>query len=340
MPGPRGRLLDFWGIHDNGLDNLGQRPHRTSRPKQSTATGSSGSTASCSPYDFQLTRRVRLDQRPQLPAKNTTSSEWDELKDETTGLELKRLGENSSWSISADVRVNDFFTQTDWLPRADHFWLGQPLFDDTFTWYEHSSVGYAQFGRRRADNAAVGNPAPTSRSTILPWEQFDAQGERFATRQEIDWPFQLGAVKVVPYALGEVGPLGRRTSTASRWTGCYGQAGVRASLPMWSVDPTVESDLFNVHGIAHKVVFDVEFLVRRRQPGHDQTCRSTIRWTTTRSRPSGGGWSPTRSACPSMICRRPCAGDSLSAVRRAVLRPADRPGTVGSPRRARKSPTT
>jgi len=37
----------------------------------------------------------------------------------------------------------------------------------------------------------------------------------------------------------------------------YGLVGARASLPMWSVDPTVESDLWNLHGIAHKVVFNV-----------------------------------------------------------------------------------
>ena len=50
-------------------------------------------------------------------------NEWDNHKDETTGLELKRISGNSSWSITADVRINDFFTQTNWLPRADHFWL-------------------------------------------------------------------------------------------------------------------------------------------------------------------------------------------------------------------------
>ena len=30
-------------------------------------------------------------------------------------------------------------------------------------------------------------------------------------------------------------------------------------MPMWSVDPSINSDLFNVHGLAHKVVFSAEF---------------------------------------------------------------------------------
>src|SRR5690606_18653026 len=39
----------------------------------------------------------------------------------------------------------------------------------------------------------------------------------------------------------------------------YGQVGIRANLPMWSVDPTVESTLWNVHGLAHKSVLEMEF---------------------------------------------------------------------------------
>jgi hypothetical protein len=41
----------------------------------------------------------------------------------------------------------------------------------------------------------------------------------------------------------------------------YGQAGLRASLPMSRVNPAIESGLFNVHGLAHKVTFDAEFSV-------------------------------------------------------------------------------
>ena len=62
------------------------------------------------------------------------------------------------------------------------------------------------------------------------------QGERLITRHEIDWPFQLGAVKVVPYVLGELGHWGEDID-GDQLNRAYYQAGVRASLPMWSVDP-------------------------------------------------------------------------------------------------------
>jgi hypothetical protein len=252
VPGRTDGLIDFWGIQDNGLDNLGSTRMNV-QPEASYRYRLFGQHREMLPYDIQLSAELGFISDRNF-VEEYYKNEWDTLKDETTGLELKRISGDSSLSVTADVRVNDFFTQTNWLPRADHFWLGQPLFGDALTWYEHSSAGYAQFRQLTVpENTATDGPF-----NFLPWEANNVQGGRFVTRQEIDWPFQLGAVKVVPYALGEAAhwdedingnPLDR----------LFGQAGVRASLPMWSVDPTITSDLFNVHGIAHKVVFNAEF---------------------------------------------------------------------------------
>ena len=43
------------------------------------------------------------------------------------------------------------------------------------------------------------------------------------------------------------------TSTAHAF-----QGGLRASIPFWAVDPNVHDTLFNLNGLAHKVVFDAE----------------------------------------------------------------------------------
>jgi len=204
------------------------------------------------PYDLQLSLEAGwISDRNFL--EEYYKSEWEQLKDETTGAELKQLLGNSSWSVTADYRLNQFFTQTNWLPRADHFWLGQPLFNDVFTWYEHSNAAYAQF--RELQPPSNPNDLPFNN---LPWEANSSQGERFATRQEIDWPFQMGVFKVVPYLMGEAAHWGQDIN-GEPLDRLWGQAGVRASVPMWSVFPTINSDLFNVHGVAHKVMFDAEF---------------------------------------------------------------------------------
>jgi hypothetical protein len=254
MPGRTDGLLDYWGIYDSGHDNLGS-DRRDLIPEED--------------YRFRLLwqHRQRFAEGYQLTGELGWISdrnfleqyferEWDELKDQSTGLELKRLVDNRSWAISADVRVNEFFAETDWLPRLDHYWLGQSLLGNSLTWYEHSNVGYARFNRATAPVNPLDQPF-----TYLPWESnAQAEGLRAATRQEIDMPLQVGPVKVVPYALGELAYWGEDLD-GSDLSRAYGQAGVRATMPLWRVDPLIESQLWNVHGLAHKIEYQFEFLV-------------------------------------------------------------------------------
>ena len=249
IAGRQAGLADCWGIKDRGFDNLGAGRRHVAPEK-----------------DYRY--RLFWQHRHELPGDFLLSAEfgwisdgnfleqyfereWDELKDETTGIELKRTRANMAWSVTGDVRVNDFFTQTEWLPRADHFYLGQSLLGNLLTWYEHSSAGYARL--LTASPVASGS-LPWG---LLPWEK-SVQGERLVTRQEIDLPVQLGPVKVVPYALGELAHWGEDLD-GDDLQRAYCQAGVRTSLPIWRADPMIENRLFNVHGLAHKAVFDVEF---------------------------------------------------------------------------------
>ena len=260
IPGPASGQLDYWGIQDGGLDNLGLG-RRSLVPEKDYRYRLFSQHRQRLPGDFRVTAEVGwISDRNFL--EQYFEREWDELKDQTTGVELKRMTDNRSWSITADARVNSHMTQTEWLPRFDHFWLGQELLGDRFTWYEHTNVGYARFRTTTAPD----DPADLALFRWLPWESTSAtdpvyvRGERFATRQEIDLPLQLGPFKVVPYGLGEFAHWGQDINGDSLQR-LYGQAGVRASLPVWRVDPTVRNHLFNVNGLAHKVVFDAEFAV-------------------------------------------------------------------------------
>jgi hypothetical protein len=261
VPGPYAGFADFWAVDDHGHDNLGS-DRRDLVPAKNFRDRLLWRHREQLPADFQLSAEAGwISDRNFL--EEYFKNEWDEFKDESTDIELKRLQDNTSWSVRADARINRFFTDTTWLPRADHFWLGQPLLADTFTWYEHSQVGYARYG------VATRPTDPNDKFSYLPWEVTNpfapplswqpasAQGERLVTRQEIDLPFPVGPVKVVPYALGELAHWGDDL-TGEDLQRAYGQVGVRASMPVWAANPAVESTLFNVHGIAHKMVFETE----------------------------------------------------------------------------------
>ena len=244
-------FLDAWFINDSGKDVLGR--DRRSVPLEEEFRGRVfGRHRQYLPLGYQLTAEVGwLSDRNFL--EQYYEQDWDREKDLTTGIEFKRLIENRSWSIAADFQLNDFFTQTEWLPRLDHYWLGQPIAGSRLLWTEHSSIGFARFNAAEAPT----NPVDITKFDPLAWEQADAEGVRAATKHELSLPFTLGGLNVVPYALGEAA-YWQNDLNGDDVARTLGQTGIRASLPMWRVDPTIKSELLNMNGMAHKVVFDVD----------------------------------------------------------------------------------
>ena len=180
-------------------------------------------------------------------------AEWEEGYEQRTWLDLRRPIDNRELRLLTSVRVNPFFTQSEWWPRLDHYYMGQPLLRDAITWYEHSGASYVRQNTPQTPTFGQTNGF----WTLLPYEN-NVIGQRLATRHELDMPFQAGPVKLVPYALGELANWGQALNQ-SPINRAYGQVGIRSTLPMWTVDESIESQLWNVHGIAHKVVFDAEF---------------------------------------------------------------------------------
>jgi hypothetical protein len=261
LNGPTTGRADVWAINDDGLDNLGLgrrditpeedwRGRAFWNHRQHVVGGLLDDWTVQGEVGF-ISDRTFLEQYYE--------SEWDENKDQLTGARLKRTFDNQAFSIEANAQVNDFFTQTQWLPRLDHYWLGQPLVDDQLTWFEHSSAAYADIGIATD---------PTSPQIIpiwerLPWEDnaaglpISGKGERFVTRQEIDWPIDMAPFKIVPFALGELAHWGEDIE-GDDLQRAYVHTGLRASIPFWTADATVRDALFNLNGLAHKVVLDAE----------------------------------------------------------------------------------
>ena len=88
-------------------------------------------------------------------------------------------------SLLGQARLDNFVTETQWLPRFDHYLLGQSLADDWLTWFEHTSLGYAEFKVATLPSAAAGDEAVSH----LPWEPRNFSGGRYVSRNEIDLPW-------------------------------------------------------------------------------------------------------------------------------------------------------
>ena len=251
--GPIQGDIDFWGIYDWGKDNLGYQ-RRAVQPEEKYRYKMLGNIRHTFGRGLELQSQFGvLSDRDFM--EEYFENDWYLKESPHTGVMLRQEIDNMSWDLAADVKVNNFYTETQQIPRFDHFWIGESLLMDRLTWYTHSSAGYYQLKPGSLPTA----PENLALYGRLPWEQECSSG-RFTTRHELDCPLQAGPVKIVPYVMGEVGYWGDSPSN-DQLTRIYGQAGVRASIPIWKTNPNVCSQLWNLHGLSHKVSFEAEWYV-------------------------------------------------------------------------------
>ncbi len=177
-------------------------------------------------------------------------SEFDRGKDIETLLYLKQ--QQSNWAWTAIVRPNDqpFEYETQWLPRGDLYVLSQPLFNGLMTYSQHTSGAYAE--------VHLGDP-PSSQEVFTPISYFaPTHGADLMTRQQLDAPFSLGPINIVPHVMGEAAYWGDSFNgePVSRLSA---NLGLKSSMEMWRAFPEVQSDIFNLNGLAHKIVFETDY---------------------------------------------------------------------------------
>lgn len=241
--------LQLYGLHDDGTDRLGAdrldlapeedwRGRATIRHQQQISDNLTffGEFSSISDRNF-------LEQ--------FFESEWDTGKDQETLLGLKAQNGQYAGTIMGRVRLNDFDTTSDWLPKADAYVLGKSLWDGRANWSSHSSIGY---GRLRPAEAPLD---PTDIFTPLSFVA-DREGLVAMSRHEITAPLMLGPMKIVPYALGEVAYWGDDL-TGNDMFRAYGSAGVRGSLLFTRAMPNVENQMLGLRGLVHKMTLDFDY---------------------------------------------------------------------------------
>jgi hypothetical protein len=177
-------------------------------------------------------------------------SEFDRQQDQETSVRIKQDIGNFGVSLFGRVRANSFETNTEWLPRLDFYGLSQPLFGGALTWSSHSSIGY---GRLRPADAPSD---PNDLFSPLPYVT-NAEGVVAMTRHELDAPFNVGAVKITPFVMGEVAHWGEGFDGNSI-NRAFVSAGARANLVQSRVYPFVQNPIFNLNGLAHKIEYNLE----------------------------------------------------------------------------------
>ncbi|MFK7767702.1 MAG: organic solvent tolerance protein OstA [Mariniblastus sp.] len=249
IPGKVSGQYKSWFINDSGLDFLG-RDRANIVPEEEFR----GRISATHRHDFAPGYQLRAE-IGYVSDRNFLEQfyerEWDTRKDHTTGFWLERNVGTQSFNLTGDLQINDFFTHTSGL-NFKQFVLGQQVFNNRAIWHSQTQAGYVRMRTAEAPTTA----AELAKFDPLAWEA-NVDGFRVGTRHEIDFPMQVGPVKVIPYLLGDM-TFWQEDLSGNDLTRAYGQAGVKASLPMWKVDPAVQSVLWNVNGLAHKVNFELD----------------------------------------------------------------------------------
>ncbi len=242
---------DAWFIKDSGLDTLGRDRIGLTPEKELRGRMLSRQRLFVNPNLEIMAESGWVSDRNLL--EQYFERDWDQQKDLTTDLRLRRYNGNRMLDIWGQARVNEFFTETERLPAVDHYWLGQDLLYQRLTYNQHTNVGYVH---QKVASTPL-DPKDLATFQLRPWET-DSEGVRAATRQELSMPLGLGAWKVVPYLSGEAA-FWKEDINQNDVTRLTGQAGVKTSLPFWRAYPNLDSRLLDIRGIAHKVTLESEF---------------------------------------------------------------------------------
>ncbi|MFM9966474.1 MAG: hypothetical protein ACKV2Q_35300 [Planctomycetaceae bacterium] len=178
-------------------------------------------------------------------------NEFDTGKDIETLAALQQQLDNWQWSVLVQPQLFDFENNTEWLPRGDFTFLGEPLLGGWLSWSSHSMAGYAQLNQADAPNIPGDNFDP------LPYYA-DRNGGLVMTRHELSAPLDFGPFNLVPYAWGEAAAWSN-SFTGEGIDRLVGSVGVRGSIQFAKYMPWVQSRMLGLNGLAHKMTFDLDW---------------------------------------------------------------------------------
>jgi hypothetical protein len=231
-------------IYDHGTDNLGGFRVPDYEPDAFRGRALWRQGVYDIPYGFTVqTQFAYLSDRNYL--EQYYKSEYEGDLPYNTYAYVKQQRDNWAWTAWANYRMRPWVWETQWLPKGDFYLLGEDFFN-LFTYSTHASAGWA-FLRPSSD------PLPP----VSPTDQYN-KTFRGDWMQELSLPFSLGALRLVPYGKLDLTAYSRDLNGDSIGR-VIGGGGLRGSIPFTRIFPDVDSELFNLDGINHKIVLGTNY---------------------------------------------------------------------------------
>jgi hypothetical protein len=253
---------------DHGEDRLG-RDRRRVEPDDEFRYKFEWQHQHFFPQDWQLQLRAGFSSDP------TFMEEWFE-RDFNEGLPqevaayLKRQRQTEALTLLVSYQHNNFVSiaddlqenfEVERLPELGYYRIGDSLLDDKLTLFSANTFSGLHFDRSSATYAEMGfrpgiDPFPADLPAGFP--SLGTTGitndvtYRADMRQELDYPFNAGQFRVVPYVVGRyTGYTDSPDDDAKNRV--FVAAGARVTTAFWKVDDTAYSNFFDIHRVRHVI---------------------------------------------------------------------------------------
>jgi hypothetical protein len=271
-----GRITSFV-IDDRGVDQLGgDRADVT--PPDSTRGKFLWEHQQILPDDWQVQLRYGYESDPTF-LEEYYQDEFDDNQPYDAVAYAKRQDDTEALTLLANADTNRFVTTSDReadqfdvekLPEVGYQRIGDSLADDNLTFFSDNSVDRLRFDKSHFTLAQQGYVGFTPG---IPSEGYTgtitSPVYRGDTRQELDYPIQLGQIKIVPYVVGRDTGYSDSPEDDDK-NRVYGAAGVRFTTDFWKVDDEVDSDLFDLHRMRHVIEPEINLYTSGETVDRDQ----------------------------------------------------------------------
>lgn len=238
-------LLRSYYVHDTGTDNLvGQ--FRDEQPDTENRGRATLRHREYLPNDWQLTFELSY-----VSDKNFMEEwfqqEFYQGKDQESLVYLKKQVDNWAFTAQLQFQILDFETTTERLPEFAFRLIGESL-GDFATYFSENRAGFVRL--RNADQDFIQNVQQGGR------EDDSGSVARGDTRHEIEIPFSVGDLRIVPFGSVRETAYDDRPDSGGgeRFFGTYG---IRASTYAWKVLSDIRNQLLDIDGIRHIIKADV-----------------------------------------------------------------------------------
>jgi hypothetical protein len=257
----QGKFTGYFLPNDTGVDKLG-RDRRNVEPPDSLRGRVLWEHQHFFPQDWQLQLRAGYSSDPTF-LEEYFEREFDTGQPHDFSAYAKRQRDTEAMTLLVSVPTNLFPTAAneqqeqvgiERIPEVSYRRIGDSFADDSFTFFSDNTVSLLDFRRTTASLVEQGF-RPGQSPGIPSYGQTgvdDSNNLRGDFRQEVDYPFSAGPLKIVPFVFGRYTGYTDTPDDGSRSRYFVG-TGVRINTSFWKVDDQAHSELFDIHRLRHVI---------------------------------------------------------------------------------------